>query len=71
MINKKINIKSRKSDIESEITLLKAHIKSTNKIDTIKIQKRVLMLEAELTHRISGYKKPVRILQGGSVGSKK
>jgi len=29
------------------------------------------MLETELTHRISGHKRPVRILQGGATGSKK
>ena len=70
-INRNVNIRSKKSDIELEIIQLKAYIESTEEIDTVNTKKRIIMLETELTHRISGHKRPVRILQGGAAGSKK
>lgn len=71
VIDKSITIKSKKADIVNEITRLKKHLEISTSIDEIAIKKHILMLEKELTHRVSGLKKPVTILQGGSAGAVK
>jgi len=69
VIDKNITIKSKKSDIEKEIIRLKRYIETSQDIDQVAIKKHILKLETELTHRVSGIKKPVTILQGGSAGT--
>ncbi|MCW8853611.1 MAG: hypothetical protein OQK72_02810, partial [Gammaproteobacteria bacterium] len=61
VIDRSITIKSKKSDIVREIARLKKHIETSSTIDELKIKKHIMALEKELSHRVSGIKKPVTI----------